>query len=367
MQHQNIPWIEKYRPKMLDDIISQDDTKNMFMNSFTLNNLPHLLLYGPPGTGKTTSILVVANMLFGPRKINERILELNASDDRGINVVRTKILNFARESLGNPDAKYPSPPFKIIILDEADAMTKEAQSALKKIMETYSKITRFCLICNYITKIIDPIQSRCSKLRFKSISIDLVANKLEYIAKKENMRINIDAIKYIANESNGDMRRSIMHLQKLSYLMIFKNNHENNTSDALLKQGESADNKHTDAPICIDDILSIANKPSPTLIQNIIDICIDKSTNINIVINKVNDIWKQCFDVNYIFELTLEKIMNSSVLSNLKKEYIIFNLSRIERDLLGGADEFIQLCYLFSMIHNVNKNKEDFKFDYSVI
>ena len=140
----DIPWIEKYRPRKLNDIISQKESINILSNTLKTGELPHLLLYGGPGTGKTSSVLALCNQLFGPERVNERVIELNASDERGINVVRHKIINFAKIANEN----YLCPPYKIIILDEADAMTKEAQAALRKVMEETSNITRFCFICN---------------------------------------------------------------------------------------------------------------------------------------------------------------------------------------------------------------------------
>lgn len=182
-----------------------------------------MLFYGPPGTGKTSTILALAKELFGPEMIKSRVLELNASDERGISIVREKVKNFARMQLTNPapgyKQKYPCPPFKIIILDEADSMTQDAQSALRRTMETYSKITRFCLICNYVTRIIDPLASRCSKFRFKSLDQGNAKKRLEEIASAEGVALEDGAIDALIRCSEGDLRKAITFLQSAARLV----------------------------------------------------------------------------------------------------------------------------------------------------
>ena len=158
----NAVWVDKYRPKTIKDIIGHDEVKNMLLSSIELGDLPHLLFHGSSGTGKTSTVFALINQLYGHIRVSEKVLELNASDENGINVVRDKIIKFANIVVGTSDPNYPSPPYKIIILDEADSMTSEAQTALKKVMEKTCDITRFIFICNYENKIIDAIKSRCA-------------------------------------------------------------------------------------------------------------------------------------------------------------------------------------------------------------
>jgi replication factor C subunit 2/4 len=182
-----------------------------------------MLFYGPPGTGKTSTVHALAKELYGPDLIKSRVLELNASDERGISIVREKVKDFARMQLSNPSAayraQYPCPPYKIIILDEADSMTQDAQSALRRTMETYSKITRFCLICNYVTRIIDPLASRCSKFRFKSLDVGNAAKRVEEIAVKEGVSLEDGAVETLIRCSEGDLRKAITFLQSAARLV----------------------------------------------------------------------------------------------------------------------------------------------------
>ncbi len=182
-----------------------------------------MLFYGPPGTGKTSTILALAKELYGPEMFRTRVLELNASDERGISIVREKVKDFARMQLSNPPPhykdKYPCPPYKIIILDEADSMTQDAQSALRRTMETYSKITRFCLICNYVTRIIDPLASRCSKFRFKALDQGNAKKRLEDIAENEHVRLEDGAVDTLIKCSEGDLRKAITFLQSAARLV----------------------------------------------------------------------------------------------------------------------------------------------------
>ncbi|GAA6027056.1 hypothetical protein JCM8097_006076 [Rhodosporidiobolus ruineniae] len=215
----NAPWVEKYRPKNLGEVSAQEHTVNVLKKTLGSSNLPHMLFYGPPGTGKTSTILALCKQMFGPELYKSRVLELNASDERGISVVRDKIKNFAKTAVtANHDPTYPAPPFKIIILDEADSMTQDAQSALRRIMENHSKITRFCLICNYVTRIIEPITSRCSKFRFKPLDTGSTEARLKEICLAESVDCPDDALQALIKTSDGDLRRAITYLQSASRL-----------------------------------------------------------------------------------------------------------------------------------------------------
>lgn len=199
-------WTEKYRPKTLDDVVGQKHVTPRLKSYVASRNMPHLLLTGPAGTGKTTCSLALAKEMFGG-EWKGNFIELNASDERGIDVVRGKIKEFARTApLGGAE-------FKIIFMDEADALTSDAQAALRRTMEKYSNICRFILSCNYSSKIIDPIQSRCAVFRFKPLTADDVREFLQMIVTKENVEIDDDAMTGLVHVARGDMRRAVNSLQ----------------------------------------------------------------------------------------------------------------------------------------------------------
>ena len=192
-------WTEKYRPSTFSEVVGQDDIIKR-VESFTNSlNLPHILFAGPAGTGKSTLALVIVKTLYGSNW-KDNYLELNASDERGIQIVREKVKNFARtKALGNV-------PFKVIFLDEADALTQEAQQALRRTMENYSGTCRFILSCNYSSKIIDPIQSRCAIFRFKLLEKKDIDKVLKKISQNEKLQIDDNAIELIYEGSDGDCR-----------------------------------------------------------------------------------------------------------------------------------------------------------------
>eukprot|EP00915_Cephaloidophora_sp_WS-2016_P006497 GHVH01008777.1.p1 GENE.GHVH01008777.1~~GHVH01008777.1.p1 ORF type:complete len:372 (-),score=42.87 GHVH01008777.1:67-1092(-) len=205
-------WVEKYRPKFFDDIEGDPSVIGRLRAMIEHGSLQHMMISGPPGTGKTTSVLAMARQLFNDdaKVMNACVKELNASDERGVEVVRNQIKEFARKSVGS---LLPPNAHKIIILDEVDSMTSGAQQALRRIMEIYSGSTRFALICNHSTKVIEPLQSRCAIVRFGRLQDHMILHRLLKICDSENVQYDDSGLEMIVFTSEGDMRIAVNNLQ----------------------------------------------------------------------------------------------------------------------------------------------------------
>uniref|UniRef100_A0A668A8V9 Replication factor C subunit 4 n=1 Tax=Myripristis murdjan TaxID=586833 RepID=A0A668A8V9_9TELE len=295
-----LPWVEKYRPKCVDEVAFQEEVVAVLKKSLQGADLPNLLFYGPPGTGKTSTILAAARELFGPELYRQRVLELNASDERGIQVVREKVKNFAQLTVaGTRTDGKPCPPFKIIILDEADSMTSAAQAALRRTMEKESRTTRFCLICNYVSRIIEPLTSRCSKFRFKPLANQVQEERLLEICEKENLKYS----------------------------------------------------KEPCLPKCLTCFLSVGLPPSQVvpdkMIDNLLQICL-KGT-----FEKLEVAVRNMVDEGYAATQILCQLHESIIahdLSDKQKSAITEKMAVVDKCLADGADEYLQMLSLCSLI-----------------
>ncbi|KAI8002654.1 Replication factor C subunit 2 [Camellia lanceoleosa] len=310
------PWVEKYRPKQVKDVAHQDEVVRVLTNTLETSNCPHMLFYGPPGTGKTTTALAIAHQLFGPELYKSRVLELNASDDRGINVVRTKIKNFAAVAVGSGrQGGYPCPPFKIIILDEADSMTEDAQNALRRTMETYSKVTRFFFICNYISRIIEPLASRCAKFRFKPLSEEIMTSRILHICNEEGLNLDTEALSMLSSISLGDLRRAITYLQGAARLF-----------------GSS---------ISSNDLISVSGVIPQEVVQAFFSAC--KSGNFDLANKEVNNVIAEGYPVSQMLSQLFDIVVEADGVSDEQKAKICKKFGEVDKCLVDGADEYLQL------------------------
>ncbi|KAG7571223.1 hypothetical protein FFLO_00896 [Filobasidium floriforme] len=335
------PWVEKYRPKTIEDVSSQEHTVAVLKKTLNSTNLPHMLFYGPPGTGKTSTILALARQMFGPDLFRARVLELNASDERGISVVREKIKTFAREtprhvSGAASDGKvYPQPPFKLIILDEADSMTQDAQSALRRIMETYSKITRFCLVCNYVTRIIEPLASRCSKFRFKPLDSSSTMQRVQMIAEAESVKIDDGVIPLILELAGGDLRKAITYMQTGQRLHGAQNPPTPITADSI----------HEIAGVVPDGVInSLLAAIGIDTESGMIDLAGNRGgkgyDNVQTTVKKIG---RQGYSAGQVLQQIHDAIIPSAFIPSIPKSLAAMAMAEADYALCAGADEELQL------------------------
>ncbi|KAI1804027.1 putative replication factor protein [Daldinia bambusicola] len=349
------PWVEKYRPKTLSDVTAQDHTVNVLQRTLQASNLPHMLFYGPPGTGKTSTILALAKELYGPEMMKSRVLELNASDERGISIVREKVKDFARMQLTNPPAgyknRYPCPPFKIIILDEADSMTQDAQSALRRTMETYSKITRFCLICNYVTRIIDPLASRCSKFRFKSLDQGNAKKRLEEIASKEGVTLEDGAVDALIKCSEGDLRKAITFLQSGARLV-----------GAIEKGDDEGDKMDVDDEakiVTVKIVEEIAGVIPDQTIERLQKAMQPKSAGATYqaIAKVVEEMVADGWSAGQVLSQLYQTVIRDELVPDIAKNKITLVFSEVDKRLVDGADEHLSILDLALRISNILAGK----------
>uniref|UniRef100_A0A6I8QR82 Replication factor C subunit 4 n=1 Tax=Xenopus tropicalis TaxID=8364 RepID=A0A6I8QR82_XENTR len=349
-----VPWVEKYRPKCVDEVAFQEEVVAVLKKSLEGADLPNLLFYGPPGTGKTSTILAASRELYGPELFRQRVLELNASDERGIQVVREKVKNFAQLTVGGTrsDGK-PCPPFKIVILDEADSMTSAAQAALRRTMEKESKTTRFCLICNYVSRIIEPLTSRCSKFRFKPLADKIQTQRLLSICEKENVKITNEAISCLVEVSEGDLRKAITFLQSATRLTGGKEITEEIVTEiagiplvceqdlqpsTIKKIIHHQQDFHNESVIVVpketlDCVLVACQSGSFEKLETVVKNLINNGHAATQLVNQLHDV-----------------ILERGDLTDKQKAFITEKLAEVDKCLADGADEYLQMLGLFAVV-----------------
>ncbi len=315
MNEEHIIWTEKYRPKVFSEIKGQEEIVSKVKAFVEQKNLPHLLFAGPAGVGKSSLCLVTARQLFG-ENWRDNFLELNASDERGIDIVRVKVKDFARtKAIGDV-------PFKIIFLDECDALTKEAQQALRRTMENYTSTCRFILAANYSSKIIDPIQSRCVVFRFKPLAEEQMFAIIDSIALQENIKITQDAKKALLDASEGDCRKMENILQSCAVMT---------------------------AEVTQEMIYSLASMAKPQDIKKVLELAAKGS---------FHESKSLLFEIMNKYGLTgtdmikqIQKEIWGLDVSSAKKVALINKCGEIEFRLVEGSDQFIQLEALLAQIY----------------
>lgn len=302
------PWVEKYRPEFLHDIVGNSDAVSRLSAIAELGNLPNIILTGPPGIGKTTSVLCLAREMLGDCYKNA-VLELNASDARGIDIVRNKIKMFAQKKVTLPQGRH-----KIIILDEADAMTGAAQQALRRTMEIYSSTTRFALACNNSTNIIEPIQSRCAVLRYTRLSDAEIYCRLQHVAAKENVNYDQSGFEALIFIADGDMRNAL-------------NAFQSTISGFGIATAEN--------------VFKVCDQPQPFQVKMVIDKAIEGQT--SEALQAVMKLWGSGYAATDIIQ-TLFKVTKGSEMSEELKLLFIREIGFTHMRIAEGLNTQLQLA-----------------------
>lgn len=314
-----LPWVEKYRPHKLSDIVGNEETVERLKLIALDGNVPHMIISGLPGIGKTTSIHCLAMELLGPDLYSQATLELNASDDRGIDVVRNRIKQFAQTKIQLPPGRH-----KIIILDEADSMTPGAQQALRRTMEIYSNTTRFAFACNQSLKIIEPLQSRCAILRYNKLADDQVLARLLEITKLEDVKYNSEGLQALIFTAEGDMRQAINNLQSTMAGFGFVND---------------------------INVFKIVDQPHPLVIKKMLASCVSKENpNIEHAIDLLDSLWKKGYSAIDLVTLAFKVAKTLPDINEQKRLEVIKEIGFVHMRVLEGVGTYLQLCGLLAKL-----------------
>eukprot|EP00933_Yihiella_yeosuensis_P016671 TRINITY_DN14143_c0_g1_i6.p1 TRINITY_DN14143_c0_g1~~TRINITY_DN14143_c0_g1_i6.p1 ORF type:complete len:352 (-),score=100.84 TRINITY_DN14143_c0_g1_i6:383-1438(-) len=318
-----MPWVEKYRPERIDDVAQQEEVVAALQSSLKTGELPNLMFYGPPGTGKTTVALALMKQFFG-KEWKSRVKELNASDDRGIHAVREKVKTFAQLTIGTTSEclQNSKAKFRVIILDEADSMTHDAQAALRRIMEEFVGVTRFIIICNYVSKIIEPLHSRCSKFRFQLVGAEFQKARLLHICKQENVSLGPGALDRLIQLSKGDMRAAVTMLQTATTF------HDEVTEESLVEVACAVPEAK------VQELLQRAKAASST----------------DEVLGAVRDFLLDGYSGQQVMDRLLAILSEDQAIPDLAKARAAKLFSEVDERLVQGCDEELQLFHLFSSL-----------------
>ncbi|QHS76031.1 replication factor C subunit 4 [Saccharomyces paradoxus] len=312
-----LPWVEKYRPQVLSDIVGNKETIDRLQQIAKDGNMPHMIISGMPGIGKTTSVHCLAHELLG-NSYADGVLELNASDDRGIDVVRNQIKHFAQKKLHLPPGKH-----KIVILDEADSMTAGAQQALRRTMELYSNSTRFAFACNQSNKIIEPLQSRCAILRYSKLSDEDVLKRLLEIIKLEDVKYTNDGLEAIIFTAEGDMRQAI-----------------NNLQSTVAGHGL----------VNADNVFKIVDSPHPLIVKKML-LASNLEDSIQIL---RTDLWKKGYSSIDIVTTSFRVTKNLAQVKESVRLEMIKEIGLTHMRILEGVGTYLQLASMLAKIHKLN-------------
>lgn len=312
-----LPLTEKYRPTTLDEVIGNPDAVTQFKKMRDEGNVNHMILAGSPGTGKTTSIGCLARELL-EESFYDAYIELNASDERGIDVIRTKIKDFCQKAVHLPPNKH-----KIIFLDEAESLTTPAQQALRRIIETYAKTTRFAMACNSSTKLIDAIQSRCNVIRFSKVSVEEMLPRVTYICKQEKIKFDKEGIATLIEHANGDMRTLLNNLQMI-----------HNTFGKVNKK----------------NVNKIVNKPGTQAVTSVLKYIIDDA-NFKKADTAVTVLINTGYPATELVECIFVSIKEHTSLEDETKMRFMALIGDTQFRVSQGADSYIQLIALLSKMY----------------
>lgn len=303
-----VPWVEKYRPQTLQDVVGNERVVTQLRAIASQGNVPNVILVGPPGCGKTTSIMCLARELLGPECIRQAVCELNASDDRGIEVVRERIKSFAQQKVTLPETKH-----KIIILDEADSMTSSAQQALRMIMSDYSHSTRFALACNDSSKIIEPIQSRCAIMRFTRLSDADVSRRLSQVIALEGVNCDSRGLEALTFTAEGDMRQGLNNLQATVAGFV---------------------------DVTFEHVFEVCDQPHPEILRDALKSCLEGQ--LTAAAESLNTLWVQGFSPVDVIGSLYRVVANQELPEHIHLLYLK-ELAVLRMRLLEGVATILQV------------------------